>query len=272
MINKIENRNGYQQQKAQLKFSEINVAFDVNSVVKKPFAKSAKQAFLETFNVKKTAFNQFLGSLNAADFARLCPYLEPVALAIGESLYRPQDRIRYIYFPESAIVSDLQMLEDGRTVEVAMTGREGIVGLSSVFNSQTAANWTEVVVQGNALKLNAQIFKQEFAGSETLQTSLFGRVSSYIERLSQKVICNNYHQLRERFCCWLLMLQDRNGGDKFSLTHEQIAGFLGVHRPGISHIANELRDKAIIDYRRGQIIILDRRELENLTCSCFCSI
>ncbi len=270
MINKAENKNGYVRTTVQLKFSKAGAALNINEVLKKPFAKNSRQAFPEPFNVKKTVSNQVLNSLNAVDFAHLRPYLEPVSLVLGESLYQPQDRIHYIYFPETAVISDLQMLEDGRTVEIAMIGKEGIVGLSSVFNSQTAANWTEVVVAGNALKLNAQILKQEFGSNNSLQTSLFGYVNSYIEQISQKIICNNYHQLKERFCSWLLMLQRRSDSNEFFLTHEQIARFLGVHRPGITHIASELREGAIIDYRRGQIIILKHQELENLTCSCFC--
>ncbi len=269
MIKNTEIKNGYARPTVQLKFSEARAALVVNEVVKKPLIKNSKQAFLDTFNVNKLTSNRLLGSLNAADFSRLQSYLEPVLLSQGESLYQPQDRIRYIYFPESAVISDLQMLEDGRMVEIAMTGKEGVTGISSVFNSQTAANWTEVIVAGKALKLNAQILKQEFTCNNSLQTSLFDYVNSYIEQISQKVICNNYHQLKERFCSWLLMLQNRNGGDEFSLTHEQIARFLGVHRPGISHIANELREREIIEYRRGQILILNLRELENLTCSCF---
>jgi CRP-like cAMP-binding protein len=271
MINKTENKNGYPRQAAQLRFPKVNVALDINDVVKKPPVKSSRQAFLETFNVKKPSANRLLCSLSPSDLSRLRPYLEPVKLRLGESLYQPQDRIRYIYFPETAIISDLQMLEDGRMVEVA-TGKEGVTGLSCIFNSRSAANWTEVIVAGNALKLNAQILKQEFGCNNSLQTTLLDYINSYIEQISQRVVCNNYHQLKERFCSWLLMLQNRNGGDKFSLTQEQIARFLGVHRPGISHAANEMRDKEIIDYRRGQIIILNRRELENLTCSCFYSI
>lgn len=164
------------------------------------------------------------------------------------------------------------MLEDGRTVEVAMTGKEGIIGFSSVFNSRIAANWTEVIVAGSALKLNAQILKQELGCNSMLQSSLFAYINYYIERISQKIICYNYHQLKERFCSWLLMLHNRNGSDRFFLTHEQIARFLGVHRPGISNVASELRERKIIDYRRGQIIIVNGQELKKLTCSCFYSI
>jgi CRP-like cAMP-binding protein len=272
MINKAENKNSYVRTSAQLKFPKVSAALDINEVKKRSLKINSGKSFLESLNIKKPSSNRLLGSLNAVDFAHLRQYLEPVSLAFGESLYQPQDRIRYIYFPESAVISDLQMLEDGRTVEIAMTGKEGIVGLSSVFNSLMAANWTEVVVAGTALKLNAQIFKREFGSNNSLQTSLFGYINSYIEQISQKVICNNYHQLKERFCSWLLMLQNRNGGNRFFLTHEQIARFLGVHRPGISQITLKLRQRGIIDYWRGQIIILKHQELKKLTCSCFYSV
>lgn len=272
MINKTENKNGFPQQNAQLRFPKVNAALDINKIVKKPFVKNSKQAFPETFNIKKPSFNRLLGLLSASDLSRLRPHLEPITLSLGESIYQPQERISYVYFPESAVISDLQMLEDGRTVEIAMTGKEGVTGLSSVLNSRAAVNWTEVVAAGSALKLDAQILRQEFACNSSLQTTLFNYVNSYIEQISQRIICNNYHQLKKRFCSRLLMLQKRNGGNKFSLTHEQMARFLGVHRPSISHIASELRDGGTIDYRRGHIIIVDDRKLENSTCSCVYSI
>jgi CRP-like cAMP-binding protein len=273
MINKTETINAYPRQNTQLKFPKINGALGISDVVRKPFVNNSRQqTLLETFSVKKSSSNRLLASLNANDFSRLQPYLEPVSLALGENLYQPHDRIRYIYFPESAIVSNLQMLEDGRTVEIAMTGKEGVTGLSSIFNSQPASDWTEVSVGGEALRLDAQILKQEFYCYGTLQTSLFKYLSSYIEQISQRVICNNYHLIEKRFCSWLSMLQNRHSKNKFFLTHEQIARYLGVQRPLVSNLARVLREKRIIDYRRGQITVLDYGKLKTLTCSCFQSI
>ena len=268
MNNNTRDKNGCAQPNGQSKFSKVRTALNISEVVKKPFVKNSNHVFRESLRVRNLSANRLINSLNIEDFARLEPYLESVSLSFGKSLYQPQDHIRYIYFPESAVISNLQMLEDGRTVEIAMTGKEGVTGLSSIFNSRSAVDWTEVIVAGNALKLNAQIFKQEFNLSTSLQSSIFIYANSYIEQISRRVICNNYHQIKERFCSWLLMLQNRNGGSKFSLTQEQIARFLGVHRPSISFVANELREKKIIDYRRGQIIILNHQALEKSTCSC----
>lgn len=271
-MNKAITKNRYNRTKTEVKFSKNSAAFNIQTVVKKTLGENSRRAFRESIGIRKPLFNKLLSALNINDFSRLQPFLEPVTLAPGKILFQPQDRISYLYFPESAVVCDLQMLEDGRTVEISMTGKEGVVGLSSVFNTQFATNWTEVVVAGSAFRLDVKTLKQECFDNNQLQSLLLKYIYFHIEKISQKIICSNYHQLKERFCSWLLMLHNRNGNDGFSLTHEQIARFLGVHRPGISQIAHELRDKGIIAYQRGQIFILNAAELENLTCSCFYSI
>lgn len=270
MINKTENKSAFAQSKVQLKFPKINAALRVSDVLIKPLIKN-RAAFLETHKTKKSILNKWLRSLNANDLSRLQPHLEPVALKVGQSLYQPHARVRSVYFPESAVISNLQMLEDGRTIEIAMTGNEGAVGLSSIFNSEPSDNWTEVSVAGTALKLNAQFIKQEFVCNGSLQSPLLNYLNSYIEQISRRAICNNYHLIEARFCGWLLALRNCHDSNKFFLTHEQIARYLGVHRPGISHIAKELRGNKVIDYKRGQIIILDYQKLKSLTCSCFYS-
>lgn len=269
MIDNTKNKNSFARPSARLQSPEVKAALLISEVLKKPFVKSRGQAFAGISKVKNPSANKVLNSLNAGDFLRLQPHLEPVSLVQGESLYQPEDRIRYVYFPESAVISNLQMLEDGRTIEIAMTGREGVTGLPSVFSSQTAANWTEVAAAGKAFKLSAEIFRQEFNCGNSLQISLLNYVNFYIQQISQKIICNNFHQVKERFCSWLLTLEKCSGRSKFFLTHEQMARFLGVHRPGVSNLAKELRERGAIDCRRGQIIILDDAELARLTCSCF---
>lgn len=269
MIKNINGENDYARPKAQLRFPEAGARFVVNEVGRKSPTKNSRHVSLESLNFRKPSSNRLLGSLSARDLSRLQPYLKSVSLIVGENIYQPHDRIRDVYFPESAVISNLQMLEDGRTVEIGMTGKEGVTGFSSVFNVEPPVSWTEVVVAGNALKLSARILEQEFANSPALQMSLLGYVNSYIEQISQRVVCSNFHRIEERFCSWLLMLYNRSGAGKFTLTQEQIARFLGVHRPSVSLIAGELREREIIDYRRGKIIILNLRKLEQSTCSCF---
>ncbi|MGC2235722.1 MAG: Crp/Fnr family transcriptional regulator [Pyrinomonadaceae bacterium] len=218
----------------------------------------------------KTPFANFLlaGQTEKA-LARLMPHLERVTLASDEYIYQPDDNIDFIYFPETTVMSEFQILEDGRTVEIAMIGREGIAGHSAVFCSQPAMNWTQISVAGSALKINSQILREEFNQDEELRASIFDYVNHYIGQISQRVICNSYHTVEKRMCSWLLMLQDRNKSSKIQMTQEHLARFLGVHRPSITQIAQTLRRKNLISYVRGNIFIINRPELEKAACECY---
>lgn len=213
--------------------------------------------------------NEILKSLPSNVLSELSPILEQVYLNTGEYLYQPEDVINYLYFPETAIVSDFQILEDGKTLEVAMIGREGIAGFSSIFSSHSSPNWLQVSIPGKALRIDSKLFRQEFAKFPALQNLLYDYVNLYIAQISQKVICNSHHSVEERLCCWLLMIADRCGRNSLPLTQEQIAGFLGVHRPSITLITQSLREKGIINYLRGKISILDKQKLEFTACDCY---
>lgn len=218
----------------------------------------------------KTLFaNLLLKGQTEKALARLIPHLERVTLASDEFIYQPEDKIDFIYFPETAVMSEFQILEDGRTVEIAMIGREGIAGHSAVFCSQPAMNWTQVSVAGSALKINSQILRAEFNRGGAMRAIVFDYVNHYIGQISQRVICNSYHTAEKRLCSWLLMLHDRNKDSKLRMTQEQLARFLGVHRPSITQIAQILRRKKIIEYTRGSISIINRPELEKSACECY---
>jgi CRP-like cAMP-binding protein len=155
-------------------------------------------------------------------------------------------------------------------VEIAVTGREGAVGLSSLFSdSHTAPNCTQVSQAGTALRLDFETFEKLIRSDDTLRTSLSQFVDLYIRQISQKAICNMYHSVKERLCTWLLMVQDRSGRSMLNLTHEQIARTLGVYRPSITCIAQELRSNGLIDYSRGGISIVDREKVEQAACTCY---
>jgi CRP-like cAMP-binding protein len=216
--------------------------------------------------------NQLLAALSAEMFEEMVPYLESVCLASGDYIYQPGDHVDYVYFPETAVISEFQILEDGRTVEFAMTGNEGVLGLLPLCNSGTAINWTQVSVNGMAAKINSRIFEKKIARHPQFQKLLFEYITDYVRQISQRSVCNSYHVIEQRFCSWLLMIQDRKQSNKIPLTQEQIARSLGVHRPSLTHIAQNLRAKKIIDYVRGKIYILNRTELENSACACFSEI
>jgi CRP-like cAMP-binding protein len=217
--------------------------------------------------------NLILNALPAEMSRTLKPTLRPVVLTKEEFLYQEEDRLDFIYFPETAVVSEFKILEDGRMVEIAVTGREGAVGFPSIFSdSHFAANCTQVSQAGTALRVDAEAFDKLIRSNEKIRTTLSHFIDLYIRQISQKAICNMYHSVKERLCTWLLMVQDRCGRRILNLTHEQIARTLGVYRPSITCIAQELRESNLISYSRGGIIIRDRRRVEQVACSCYLEI
>lgn len=213
--------------------------------------------------------NKLLVALPGADFARLLTHLEPISLPGGQDLYKFSDGIDFAYFPETAIISHIYLLEDGSTTGAAIIGREGMIGLSAIFGSRPPMYLTQVTVGGSALRVDQEVIKREFARGGVFQRLLLGYMNARLAQLSQRAVCNGRHRVEERLCTWLLMIHDRLIEDQLPLTHEEIARHLGARRAGITSYCNALRDHGIIDYRRGSIRILDRRGLENTACECY---
>jgi len=214
--------------------------------------------------------NAILQSLPAATYALLEPHMKTVNVTKEQFLYQEDGRLDYLYFPVSAVVSEFKILEDGRMVEIAVTGREGAIGLSSMFSaSHLAPNCTQVTQAGTAKRIDALTFEKILRTNDDLRESLSRFVDLYIRQISQKAICNMYHSVRERLCTWLMMVQDRCGRSTLNLTHEQIARTLGVYRPSITCIAQELRENGLIDYSRGGVSICDRENVEEAACTCY---
>lgn len=270
MNNILSIKNGYLPGDVSLKSGKGKTLQTTAEKIRLWMADTRRLKLAETASpLKRFTANHLLESLPAHELADLLPFLERVEFAGDEFVYQPEDEIEFIYFPETAVMSEFQILEDGRTVEIAMTGREGIIGMSAVFNGQQAINWTQVSVAGTALKVNTQFLREEFQSGGALQAVFLDYVNNYISQISQRVICNSYHTVEQRFCSWLLMLQDRKKSSKVPMTQEQIARFLGVHRPSVTQIAQTLRRKKIINYIRGKISIIDRPKLENSACECY---
>lgn len=152
-----------------------------------------------------------------------------------------------------------------------MTGAEGIAGVTSIFNSYYSVNWSQVLIPGRALRINARLFKQILDNCQVFQKLLFEFINCYISQISQRAICNNHHTVEERLCVWLLMVSKRSRNNQLPLTQEQIARFLGVHRPSITLVTQSLRKEGAIDYVRGKVSILDKEKLRELACSCYLS-
>jgi len=225
-------------------------------------------------NLKPVPFNglltnKLLTTLPGEDFARLLPYLEPVSLACGEDLYGFGENIKFVYFPESAVLSQIHLLADGATVEAALIGKEGMVGLSSVFNTPRQMHWTQVTIAGSALRVKAEVIREDFVRGRAMQQLMLGYATERLAQLAQRAVCNGRHSVDQRFSSWLLMVHDRTGSNELPVTHEQIAQHLGTRRAGITIAATSLRDKQIISYKRGQLQIINRQGLEDAACECY---
>lgn len=206
-----------------------------------------------------------------SDLTRLLtPALKRVTLSKEQFIYQEEDRLDFVYFPETAVVSEFKILEDGRMVEIAVTGREGAIGLSALFAELSVApNFTQVTQAGTAQRIDATVFNRMLHSNEALRMKLSRPVDMYIRQISQKAVCNMYHSVKERLCTWLLMIHDRCGRRTLNLTHEQIARVLGVYRPSVTCIAQELRKSKLINYSRGGISICDRAKVEQSACTCY---
>jgi CRP-like cAMP-binding protein len=213
--------------------------------------------------------NRLLSALPAEDFSRLFSHLEPVSLTAGEVLYKLDEEMRYAYFPETAVVSHLFVLTEGGMTEADMVGREGMTGLSAVFNVPPPSYMSEVALSGSALRARVDVLRQEFARGGALQQILVKYAAARIALLSRRAVCNGNHRVEERLCTWLLMMHDRAGDQPLALTHERISRHLGTRRAGVTSAATVLRDRGIIDYTRGHISVTDREALEASACECY---
>ena len=216
----------------------------------------------------RTSVNTLLQLIQPEHFLRLRQFIKRVSLAKDQYLYQQDDEIDVIYFPETAVVSEFQILEDGRTIEVGIIGNEGAVGIASAFSSCRAANCMQVCLPGTALAIGRDVIEREVMSDPRLQITLHNYINSQIKQLSQRVVCNTFHSVEQRFCSWLLTLHRRSRREKFKLTHEHVARVLGVHRPSVTCIAQTLRERKLIDYGRARLVISNKAGLETIACRC----
>jgi len=215
--------------------------------------------------------NRLLAELLATPQTRdyLLPHLKVVSLERNEVLYEQGDAVEFVYFPIDSVVSSLVIMEDGTTLETLMIGREGLVGVSAILGSGVSRNWIWTLVSGTAIQLDAKFLDALFVRNENALKALLQFYRSTMTQVSQRCVCNTRHTVLDRLCCWLLMLHDRVGDGNLRLTQEMIASRLGARRAGITVAAGVLQQMRAIEYRRGQLHIIDRATLENAVCECY---
>jgi len=213
--------------------------------------------------------NRLLAALPDASLKALLPSLERVTLPLGMVVYESGGAQGHVYFPTSSIVSLLYVLADGASAEIAVTGNEGLVGISLFMGGETTPSRAVVQSAGHGYRLRGDLLRKEFESGGVLQHLLLRFTQALITQMTQTAVCNRHHSVDQQLCRWLLLSLDRLPGNELVMTQELIANMLGVRREGVTEAAGKLQDEGMIRYSRGHITVLDRAKLEARVCECY---
>jgi len=213
--------------------------------------------------------NQLLASLPEAEWQRWAPLLERVDMPLGHVLYESGATLSNVYFPITAIVSLLYVLENGASAEIAVVGNEGIVGVSLFMGGQSTPSRAVVQSAGEGCRLKAAVMRTEFDRAGPVMHLLLRYTQALLTQMAQTAVCNRHHSLDQQLCRWLLLSLDRLAGEELVMTQELIANMLGVRREGVTEGALKLQKAGLISYARGHINVLDRPGLEARACECY---
>ncbi len=200
---------------------------------------------------------------------RWASLLEVVELPLGAVLYESGTTLSHAYFPTTAIVSLLYVMEDGASAEIAVVGNEGVVGVSLFMGGESTPSRAVVQSAGFGLRLTSDAMKAEFAGSAAVMQLLLRYTQALITQMAQTAVCNRHHSLDQQLCRWLLLSLDRVTGAELVMTQALISANLGVRREGVTEAAHRLQEAGVIRYFRGRITVLDRPALEARSCECY---
>jgi CRP-like cAMP-binding protein len=213
--------------------------------------------------------NRLLAALPSEEYERILPHLGCVSFKLGEIVYESGGQMEHIYFPTDAIVSLLYLMENGSSAEMGMAGKEGVVGVALFMGGNTMPNRAVVQSAGGAVRMKAQLLREEFARGGAFQRLLLRYTQALLTQMSQTAVCNRLHAIEQQLCRWLLLSHDRLDSDELVMTQELIANMLGVRREGVTAAAGRLQEQGLIRYVRGRIHILDRSGLEASVCECY---
>jgi CRP-like cAMP-binding protein len=213
--------------------------------------------------------NQLLAALPDDEWQRWLPQLEAVELPLGQVLYESGTHLSHVYFPTTAIVSLLYVMENGASAEIAVVGNDGVVGISLFMGGESTPSRAVVQSAGQGFRLSALAIKEEFNRSGPVMHLLLRYTQALITQMAQTAVCNRHHTLDQQLCRWLLLSLDRLQGSELVMTQELIANMLGVRREGVTEGALKLQQAGLIRYARGRISVLDRPGLEKRTCECY---
>ena len=218
-------------------------------------------------NISKN--NHLLAALPKEDFSRIFTKLEKVSLNYEETLYQKNEEIRFVYFPNSGIISLLTSVEDNLTLEVGLIGKEGMAGIALFMGVNISTKQAIVQGNGSGMRMTAQDFLAECENCGEFSRILRRFLHSRLTQVSQLAACYRFHPIEARLCRWLLMTSDRMEAEEFEITQEFLSNMLGVRREAVNKAAVALQQHKLISYSRGHISITDHKGLEKATCLCY---
>ena len=226
-------------------------------------------ALSNTLEIVEPTANALLAALPRNEYLCLLEDMENANLAFGDVLCETGETVRFVFFPNDSLISLRTEVDPQHALEVAMVGREGMLGISYALGLRRSPVRAIVHGAGTAMRMSASRFRIQFQQSERLQRLVHLHTQALMSQIAQTAACNRFHMIEARLARWLLMTRDRLGTTEFRLTHEFLSEMLGVRRVGVTNAAHALKLRHLIDYHRGDISILDSVGLEASACSCY---
>jgi CRP-like cAMP-binding protein len=220
-------------------------------------------------NINDALKNHLFAALPADEFARLKSKLEPVSFKLGDVLYESGDKMDYVYFPTTAIISMLYVMENGATAEIGVVGNDGVIGNAILLGGEATTSRAIIQSAGDVFRMNASDAKAEFKLAGVFQEMMLRFTQALLTQISQTAVCNRLHPVEQQLCRWLLLSHDRLDTNTLVMTHDLISNMLGVRREGVTLAAQKLAKRKLIKNSRGTISIIDRRGLEEAVCECY---
>ncbi len=217
----------------------------------------------------KAVSNKVLLSIPDSEYHAVRPHLEFFRMPHHLSLYEPNDPLEFVYFPNGGMVSLVIAMEDGRTVEVAEVGKEGLAGIPAAVGMKRSQVREVVQIAGNGFRVRIGALQSVLRSAPQFQLILVRYAVVQGMQIAQTAACNRLHNIEQRFARWLLITQDRVDSATFAITHDFLAMMLGTDRPTVSLAAGILQKKRVIVHTRGAVQILSRAKLAKCACECY---
>jgi CRP-like cAMP-binding protein len=216
--------------------------------------------------------NDLLAALAPEHLRGWQSHLEYVDMPLADVIYEPGDTLTHVYFPTTSIVSILYVMKNGESAEIAVVGKDGVVGISLFMGGGSTSSRALVQSAGGAYRLPAELMKQEFDRGGAVLHLFLRYTQALMTQMTQTAACNKHHSLDQQLCRWLLLSLDRLQGTEMIMTRTLIAHMLGVSCAIATEGVLKLHAVGLINYKAGRIVVLDRNGLEKRSCECYAMV